>query len=78
MSRGRRSRYQPTRSDGEMSRGAESSLQGRPEASKESWRDEKGLGSSPQRKLEASEERWRDEEEAEKQIPAYKKRAMGR
>ena len=42
MRRGQRRREEPSRGDGEMRRGVESSLQGRLETSKERWRDEEG------------------------------------
>ena len=64
MRRGQRSRNQHTRSDGEMRRRAESSLQ--VEASKESLRDEQEAESSPQGRLVASKQRLTDHEGAEK------------
>ena len=63
MRRGQRSRKQHTRSDGEISRGAESSLQ--VEASKERWRDEQEAESSLQGRLVASKQRLTDHEGAE-------------
>ena len=42
MRRGQRGSEEPSRRDGEMRRGLESSLQGRLEASKDRWRDEEG------------------------------------
>ena len=72
MRRGQRRREEPSRGDGEMSKGLGSSLQERLEASKERWemrrgegREEpsrgdgemsKGLGSSLLGRLEASKE----------------------
>ena len=63
MRRGQRSRKQHTRSDGEMRRRAESSLQ--VEASKERWRDEQEAESSLQGRLVASKQRLTDHEGAE-------------
>ena len=63
MRRGQRSRKQHTRSDGEMRRRAESSLQ--VEASKERWRDEQEAESSLHGRLVASKQRLTDDEGAE-------------
>ena len=61
--RGQRSRKQHTRSDGEISRGAVSSLQ--VEVSKERLRDEQEAESSLHGRLVASKQRLTDHEGAE-------------
>ena len=85
MRRGQRRREEPSRGDGEMSKGLGSSLQERLEASKERWemrseRAESSLQgrlevSSLQGRLEASKERWRLEEGAKSQRGAFKERS---
>ena len=64
--RGQRSREQHTRSDGEMRRGAESSLQ--VEANKERWRDELEAESSLHGRLKASKQRLTDDEGSESSL----------
>ena len=59
MWRGQRSRKHHTRSDGDMRRRAESSLQ--VEASKERWRDEQEAESSLHGRLVASKQRLTDD-----------------
>ena len=61
--RGQISRKQHTRRDGDMKRGAESSLQ--VEANKERWRDELEAESSLHGRLKASKQRLTDDEGAE-------------
>ena len=61
--RGERRRKQHKRSDGDMKRGAERSLQ--VEASKEKWRDEQEAESSLHGRLVASKQRFTDDEGAE-------------
>ena len=63
MRRGQRSRKQHTRSDGDMKRGAESSLQ--VEANKERSRVEQEAESNLQARLVASKQRLTDDEGAE-------------
>ena len=63
MKRGQGSRKQHTRSDEEISKGAESSLQ--VEANKERWRDELEAESSLHGRLVASKQRLTDDEGAE-------------
>ena len=65
MRMGQRSRKQHTRSDGDMKRGAESSLHGRLVANKERWRDEQEAESSLHGRLVASKQRLTDDEGAE-------------